>query len=142
MPELDSEPRMAYEMHLGKRVSDSHWSHVKNRLISQGLTVDNDTVVFYARISQIIPRSCGIAKALQAYNRAERLLLAPHKITGLEVLDIFAREGINPHPSTVTRWFKDAGGFRRNRKYLPEKLVPVLARAFVFKASQTDKLSA
>ena len=135
--------RLAYEMFLGKRVSDSHWSQVKTRLTNQGLTVDNETVVFYAKVTKLIPRSVvGLDKVLEAYNRAERLLLSPSKIKGVEVLDIFAREGINPHPGTISRWFKSIGGFRKNRAYLPEKLIPVLAKAFIYQTVNSTKLGA
>jgi hypothetical protein len=138
-----NDARLAYEMFLGKRVSDSHWSQVKTRLSSQGLSVDNETVVFYAKVSKLIPRSAvGLDKVLEAYNRAERLLISPSKITGTQVLDIFAREGINPHPGTVSRWFRSVGGFRKNRSYLPEKLIPVLAKAFIYQTANTIKIGA
>ncbi len=139
----DIDARIAYELFLGKRVSDTHWSQVKTRLTTQGLSVDNETVVFYAKVTKLIPRTLvGLDKVLEAYSRAERLLISPSKITGTQVLDIFAREGINPHPGTVSRWFKSVGGFRKNRAYLPEKLVPVLAKAFIYQTANSTKLGA
>lgn len=140
--DLNSDSRLAYEMCLGKRVSDSHWSQVRQRLSNQGLSIDSETVVFYAKVKKLIPRSNGLLKALEAYNRAERLLVSPSKITGSEVLDIFAREGIQPHPGTISRWFKCVGGFRKTRSYLPEKLIPVLAKAFIFKVANTSQIEA
>ncbi|NES18147.1 MAG: hypothetical protein F6K41_04275 [Symploca sp. SIO3E6] len=136
------EPRIFYERAVGKRVSDSHWTAVKKRLTDQGLMVNEDNVLFYAKLKKLIPRATGIQKALEAYNKAEKLLVSPNKISGLEVLGILASQGINPHKGTISRWFSPVGGFRKTRFYLPEKLIPVLTKAFIYKASNTIKLGA
>ncbi|NEP01371.1 MAG: hypothetical protein F6K58_22490 [Symploca sp. SIO2E9] len=115
---------------------------MKNELSGQGLSIDSETVVMYGKISRIIPRASGLIKALEAYQKAETLLITPSKITGSEVVDILARQGISPHPATISRWFKYLGGFRKNRSYLPEKLVPVLAKAFIYQATNSQKLGA
>jgi hypothetical protein len=43
--ETNSEARLAYELHLGKRVSDNHWYQVKRNLEDGGFQVNADTAV-------------------------------------------------------------------------------------------------
>ena len=139
----NSEARLAYELAQGKRVSDSHWSNVKKILTHNSLEVNPSTVVFYSKLRKEIPRSSvGIFEVFKCYQRAEKLLINSPKIRGSEILDILAREGISPHPSTISRWFKSLGGFRKTRLYLPEKLTPILAQAFIYKTANQVKLGA
>ncbi|NEP12040.1 MAG: hypothetical protein F6K14_17890 [Symploca sp. SIO2C1] len=142
--ETNSEMRLAYERYLGKRVSDSHWSQIKRTLKEGGFEVTSDTVIFYAKLRESLPRSSvGVLKVFENYQKAEKLLaINSSKIKGSEILNILNAEGISPHPSTISRWFKRLGGFRKNRLYFPEKLTPVLTAAFLYKASQSIKLGA
>jgi hypothetical protein len=136
--------RTAYETFLRKRVSDSHWSSVKKTLIDSGMEVNPDTVVFFAKLRKEIPRaSVGILQVFECYQQAEKLLaINSSKIKGSEVIDILVKEGINPHPATISRWFKSLGGFRQTRNYYPEKLTKVLTSAFIYKIANSTKLEA
>ncbi len=141
---MKTDPRTAYELFLRKRVSDNHWQAVKRALLQSGMDVNDDTVVFYAKLRKLIPRGTGnVIQVFECYQKAEKLLaLNNSKVTGSQVLDILNKEGINPHPATISRWFKSLGGFRKTRFYYPEKLVSVLTAAFVYKIVNSTKLGA
>ncbi|HEY9603003.1 MAG TPA: hypothetical protein V6C85_15415 [Allocoleopsis sp.] len=136
--------RTAYEAFLRKRVSDTHWSSVKKTLTDSGMEINPDTVVFFAKLRKEIPRaSVGILQVFECYQQAEKLLaINSSKIKGSEVIDILVKEGINPHPATISRWFKSLGGFRKTRNYYPEKLTRVLTSAFIYKIATSTKLGA
>lgn len=140
--EMDA--RTAYETFLRKRVSDTHWSSVKRTLIDSGMEVNPDTVVFFAKLRKEIPRtSIGILQVFECYQKAEKLLaINSSKIKGSQILEILIGEGINPHPATISRWFKSLGGFRKTRLYYPEKLTKVLTSAFIYKIVNSTKLGA
>jgi hypothetical protein len=140
--EMDA--RTAYESFLRKRVSDTHWSSVKRTLADSGMEVNPDTVVFFAKLRKEIPRSSvGILQVFDCYQQAEKLLAAnSSKIKGHQILEILNREGIAPHPATISRWFKSLGGFRKTRYYYPEKLTKVLTSAFIYKIANCTKIGA
>jgi hypothetical protein len=106
--------------------------------------IDSDTVVFFAKLRKEIPRaSVGILQVFECYQRAEKILaLNDSKVTGEKILEILSGEGINPHPATISRWFKNLGGFRKTRFYYPEKLTRVLTSAFIYKIANSTKLEA
>ncbi len=142
--ESNSDARLAYELHLGKRVSDNHWYKVKRNLEDGGFEVTADTAVFYAKLKQHLPRtSVGTLEVFKHYQKAEKLLAeSASKITGIKILEILSNQGINPHASTISRWFKPLGGFRKTRLYFPEKLTPVLTAAFIYQTVNSPKLGA
>lgn len=141
---MKTDPRTAYELFLRKRVSDNHWQAVKRALSEAGMDINDDTVVFYAKLRKLIPRGTGnVLQVFECYQKAEKLLaLNSSKVTGSQVLDLLNKEGINPHPATISRWFKSQGGFRKTRFYYPEKLVSVLTAAFIYKIANSTKLGA
>ena len=142
--QTDIEMRLAYERYKGRRVSDSNWSNVKKTLREGGFDITEETVIFYAKLRELLPRStASVVDIFEAYQKAQNYLALNSKaITGGEVLEVLQAQGINPHKGTISRWFKKLGGFRRNRLYYPEKLAPILTSAFLYKVSNTIKLGA
>ncbi len=108
------------------------------------MELSDENVVFYAKLRKLIPRGSGsILEVFEAHQKAEKLLaLDNSKVTGLQVLELLTKEGICPHPATISRWFKPLGGFRKTRNYYPEKLVSVLTQAFIYKIANSTKLGA
>lgn len=104
------------------------------------LTIEN--IQFFAEIRQLIPRSAiGVEGVLKCYSEAEKFLnKTSRKLKGLEVLHTLNQYGVKPHQSTVTRWFKPLGGYRRNKEYSPHDLKPIFTSAFIYRAIQTTKL--
>lgn len=133
--------RLAYELIVG-RCSDDHWRDVRKILARNEMALTIENVQFFAEIRQIIPRSAiGVQGVLKCYGEAEKLLGKSNRsLTGLEVLSILHQYGIKPHQSTVTRWFKCLGGYRRNKQYPPQKLKPILTAAFIYKAQFSSQL--
>ena len=138
----NTDPRTTYEFFLGKRVSDSHWSMVKKTLTQNNMEINDDNVVFYAKLRKENKRSSvNVVQLFEYRKKAEKLLsLNDSKITGERILEIMANEGIKPHMATVSRWFKPVGGFRKTRWYYPEKLVPVITSALLYKVQFAEKL--
>lgn len=137
-----SKPRLAYELIVG-RVTDRHWQDVTKILLKNQMELTVENVQFFAEIRQIIPRSAiGISGVLKCYGEAEKLLSRTSKnLKGMEVLHVLNQYGVKPHQSTVTRWFKPLGGYRKNKEYSPLDLKPIFTSAFVYQAMQSTKLS-
>ena len=137
-----TDPRTAYEFFLGKRVSDNHWRTICKLLKENNMEVNDDNVVFYAKLRKENKRtSVNVVQLFEYRKKAEKLLaLNDSKITGERILEILANEGVKPHMATISRWFKPLGGFRKTRWYYPEKLVPVITSALLYKVQFTEKL--
>lgn len=133
--------RLAYELIVG-RCSDNHWRDVRKILAKNQMELSVENVQFFAEIRQIIPRSAiGVEGVLKCYSEAEKLLnKTSRKLKGLEVLTTLNQYGVKPHQSTVTRWFKPLGGYRRNKEYSPHDLKPIFTSAFIYRAMQSTKL--
>lgn len=133
--------RLAYELIVG-RCSDNHWRDVRRTLLNNQMEITVENVQFFAEIRQIIPRSAiGIEGVLKCYAEAEKLLnKSRRKIKGLEVLHTLNQYGVKPHQSTVTRWFKPLGGYRRDKEYSAQDLKPIFTSAFIYRAMQTTRL--
>lgn len=136
-----SNPRLAYELIVG-RVSDNHWREIQKILLRNQMEITVKNVQFLAEIKQIIPRSAiGISGVLKCYGEAERLLSkSSRNLKGMEILQVLNQYGVKPHQSTVTRWFKPLGGYRKNKEYSPLDLKPIFTSAFVYQAMQSIKL--
>ena len=136
-----SNARLAYELIVG-RCSDNHWRDVRKTLAKNQMELTIENIQFFAEIRQIIPRSAiGVQGVLKCYSEAEKLLNKTNrKLKGLEVLHILNQYGIKPHQSTITRWFKPLGGYRRNKEYSPHDLKPIFTSAFIYKAMQATIL--
>ncbi len=144
MLELPNEDaRLAYELAVGKRVSDNHWYRTRKLLEKHRLEISTKNVQFLAELRQKVPKTAvGIDGLLEAYHKADELLSkARGNFQGSEVSRMLFQFGINAHQSTVSRWFKkSAGGYKRNREYKPEQLKDILINAFLYKAQHSIKL--
>ena len=132
-----SNARLAYELIVG-RCSDNHWRLVRKTLFNNQMELTIENVQFFAEIRQIIPRSAiGVSGVIKCYGEAEKFLnKTTRKLKGLEVLNTLNQYGVKPHQSTVTRWFKPLGGYRRNKEYSPQELKPIFTAAFIYRAMQ------
>lgn len=136
-----SNARLTYELIVG-RCSDNHWRDVRKTLAKNQMELTLENIQFFAEIRQIIPRSAiGVQGVLKCYSEAEKLLNKTNrKLKGLEVLHTLNQYGIKPHQSTITRWFKPLGGYRRNKEYSPHDLKPIFTSAFIYRAMQSTTL--
>lgn len=127
--------RLAYEAIIG-RCSDSHWYRVKRLLQQHKLELTVPNIQFFAQIRQQIPRSAiGVNGILECYGKAEAILNKSNRsFKGSEVLTVLRGYGINPHASTVTRWFRILGGYRKDKEYSAQQLKPIFTSAFLYKA--------
>ncbi len=136
-----SDARLEYELIFG-RCTDNHWRNIQRILQKNSMEVTPKNVRFFAEIRKIIPRSAiGVEGILTCYSKADKLLSKTNQdIKGAEVITLLSSNGINPHPSTITRWFKHLGGYRKDKEYCPEDLKPILTSAFIYKAIHSNTL--
>ncbi|NER27251.1 MAG: hypothetical protein F6J89_06335 [Symploca sp. SIO1C4] len=135
--------RLAYELAIGKRVSDAHWWRTRKLLTNHRLEITATNAQFLVALRKQIPKSAiGVSGLLDAYHRAESLTAKMGgTMTGAEVSNILLQFGITAHRTTISRWFKKAaGGYQKKRDYTPEEIKGILISAFLYKASQTGKL--
>ena len=127
--------RLAYEAIMG-RVSDNHWYRVRKLLQRHRLEVTTANVQFFAKVRQMIPRSAiGIDGILDCYRKADELLSKSNRVfKGSEILGVLRTYGVHPHQTTVSRWFRPLGGYRREKEYTPEQLKGLFTQAFLYKA--------
>lgn len=131
---MDDKARLAYEAIAG-RVSDSHWYRTKRLLGKHQLELTVENIQFFAQLRQTIPRSAvGVSGLLDAYRQAQKVLRTTKEFTGAEVLALLAKYGVRPHQTTISRWFKPLGGYRRNKEYTPAQLKSIFTQAFLYKA--------
>jgi hypothetical protein len=142
MTEQVERARLAYEVAIGRRCSDNHWYRTRKLLERHKLEINVKNVQFFAELRKIIPRSAiGIEGLLDCYKKADEILSkSTQSLNGSEVLSILRQYGISPHQTTVSRWFRSLGGYRRNKKYPPEQLKNLFATAFLYKAHFSTKL--
>lgn len=134
--------RLAYELAVGKRVSDNHWYLTRRLLSEHKLELSTENVQFWAELRQQVPKTAiGVHGLLEAYHRANKLLDRARKnFKGSEVTQILFQFGITPNQSTISRWFKSLGGYKKNREYQPKQIKKILIRAFIYKAQNSTKL--
>ena len=139
----DKEARLAYELALGKRVSDVHWWRTKKLLALHELPATITNLQLLVKLRRLVPKSAvGVSGLLEAYSRAEKVTSKlSQRLTGGEISNILAQQGILPHRTTLGRWFKKAaGGYKKKREYNPEEIKKILISAFLWKASQPNRL--
>ncbi len=136
------EVRLAYELMFGKRVSDKHWYATRKLLEKHGLEITVSNVQFLAQLRTSIPKTAiGVDGLLDAYRKANELTTKTTKnFKGGDITALLLQFGITAHQSTISRWFKHAGGYKRTREYKPSQLKHILIRAFLYKAQFSAKL--
>lgn len=138
---MEQDARLAYEVALGKRISDRSWYSTKRLLAKHGLDLTIENLQFFATIRALIPRSCiGVCGILECYRKAEKILNSHASLKGSEVIGILAGYGVKPHQTTISRWFASIGGYRKDRAYSANQLKGILTQAFIYKAHFTTAL--
>ena len=138
---MTEDARLAYELALGKRISDRSWYSTKRLLSKHGLELTPDNLQFFAQVRILIPRSAiGVSGILECYHKAEKILSSHASLKGSEIVGILNKYGVKPHQTTISRWFSSIGGYRKDRAYPAGKLKIILTQAFIYKAHFTSAL--
>lgn len=133
--------RLAYELSLGNRCSDNHWYRTRKLLERHQLEVNAANVQLFAELRRAIPRSqIGISGLLECYRQATEVLKNAQSLKGSKVLAVLRQYGVTPHQTTVSRWFRGLGGYRKDREYTPDQLKAIFTAAFIYKAQHSTKL--
>ena len=131
--------RAIYETLLNRRCADSHWSITKKTLKDCSLPLTSEGFVILINLRKVSPRYfrkySEIKEKLQAMGREILPNLNEFKgITGGEFLKLLNDYEIYPNQSTVSRWFKNVGGFRKGNFYSKSVALPLIATALIYKA--------
>lgn len=144
---IESE-RVIYETLLGGRCADSHWSKTKKTMAACSLPLTSEGFTILINLRKVSPRYfrkyAEIKEKLQAMGRE----ILPTGInltewegcTGKEFLTLLDEYEIYPNQSTVSRWFKNVGGFRKGNFYQKSVALPLLATALIYKAKTSEEL--
>jgi hypothetical protein len=134
--------RIIYETVLGSRVCDSHWWRVRKAMQSAELTLDKNGFELFLMLRNISPRYFSQYHKIKAQITQQIEQAIGEGITGEQFLNLLEKLSINPNQSTVSRWFKTAGGYKAKAFYAKQVLIPICAVALIYKAKvQDSKLS-
>ena len=147
MQKLDDNLRAIYETLLNRRCADSHWSRTKKTLKDCSLPLTSEGFVILINLRKVSPRYfrkySEIKEKLQAMGREILPNLNEFKgMTGGEFLKLLNDYEIYPNQSTVSRWFKNVGGFRKGNFYSKSVALPLIATALIYKAKTEGGLKA
>jgi len=141
--------RAIYETLLNGRCADSHWSKTKKTLKACSLPLTSEGFVILINLRKVSPRYfrkyAEIKEKLQAMGREilpTNNLTEWEGMTGGEFLILLQNEEIYPNQSTVSRWFKNVGGFRKGKFYDKSVALPLIATALIYKAKTEGGLKA
>lgn len=140
-----NDPRVIYETLIKKRCSDSHWSKTKKLMTACQLPMDQQGFQVLINLRKVSPRYFSkyheIKNELSALGK-KLLPVIGDGITGKQFLDLLEKLEISPNQSTVSRWFKGIGGFKREKIYPKQLILPVVAVALIYKSkSQGSELA-
>lgn len=145
---IESE-RVIYETLLNGRCSCSHWSKTKKTMKACDLPLTSEGFTILINLRKVSPRYfrkyAEIKEKLQAMGR-EILPAGTNNLkewegcTGKEFLTLLEEYEIYPNQSTISRWFKNVGGFRKGNFYQKSTVLPLLAVALIYKAKKTEEL--
>jgi hypothetical protein len=134
--------RIIYETVLGSRVCDSHWWRVKKSMSACELSLDKSGFELFLNLRKISPRYFSQYHKIKSQITRQIEQAIGEGITGEQFLKLLEQLNINPNQSTVSRWFKTAGGYKAKAFYAKQILIPICAVALIYKAKvQNDQLS-
>lgn len=129
--------------------SDSNWNKFHKCLEEMNLlspqlseTVNRDNVLFFARLRLDLPKtSVPMRRSFEFYLEQKKFTdaLNGRRLTGQQIIEHLAAQGISVSRPTRTNWFRAVGGFRSKAEYLPEEILKVLYRAAVYQANKEKK---
>ncbi|MEA5515772.1 hypothetical protein [Nodularia sp. UHCC 0506] len=137
--------RIVYETLINKRCSDSHWSKIKRLMFDCQLPLDKQGFEVLINLRKVSPRYFSkYHEVKDELTRLGRQLLPAigEGITGEQFMGLIERLGINPNQSTVSRWFRNCGGFRAKGFYSKQTILPIVAIALIYKSKiQNNQLA-
>lgn len=136
-----NQDRLNYESIAG-RVSDSTWRVVRRNFEEMELSMSPKNIRYYAKVRAMLPSTgCSVAKGMRILKHLMRswsnLKVGYY---GHEIIEVLSKEGINPSSSTLTRWFKDLGGWRANKQYEKKDLLKLVPRIVVYASNSQQKI--
>ena len=137
-----SQERKIFEEKYG-RISDSAWSKYRREMTLLGLEINSENVIKYKELKNSL--ACNLAST--HYTKAQKIYIEKKKellplMEGQTFLDfLHAQLQIRPHRSTVSRWFSELGGYRKDRQYSKSQLSTILLNATFYKVKFYESLN-
>ncbi len=132
--------RKFYEDLIG-RVSDTTWFRLKAKFAKYNFDLTKTNLQMYVQIKSNIRRTK--LKDLELVKVFSEIEVAAQKMkpihTGEEILREIAKIHQLPHPTTISTWFREIGGFGKKKKYSRDQLKVILLRSAIYKKAQTQK---
>lgn len=136
-----SEQRLEYELVMG-RISDATWYRICKSFSENKLELTTKNIRMYIEFRKATAKTAvSLTKHLKAFVEASELVdKCKTSTTGEEILNLLLKYGVRPHRTTITRWFKPLGGFKKKSIYAKDEVRHVMSTAFVYRAEQMQKL--
>jgi hypothetical protein len=133
--------RIIYEILMGLRVNDVHWWRTKNTMITAELPLTKSGFELFIALRKTSPRYFSQYHKIKGQvSKVESSI--GEGCTGEQFINLLEKLEIVPNKGTISRWFKNAGGYKAKAFYAKQVLIPICAVALIYKAKvQDSKLS-
>lgn len=142
---MEQQERIIYETLLGGRVCDSHWWRVRQSMIACELSLTKSGFELFIALKKTSPRYFSLYHKVKAQISKQIEPAIGEGITGEQFINLLEKLNIHPNQSTISRWFKNCGGFKSKSFYNKTVLLPIAAIALIYKSkiqsSQLAKVS-
>ena len=142
---MEQQERIIYETLLGGRVCDSHWWRVRQSMITCELPLTKSGFELFIALKKTSPRYFSQYHKVKVQVSKQIEPAIGEGITGEQFINLLEKLNIHPNQSTISRWFKNCGGFKSKGFYNKTVLLPIAAIALIYKSkiqsSQLAKVS-
>jgi hypothetical protein len=129
-----SKERERYEKLIESRSSDTEWWRVKTFLESLELELTEKNLILYLRLNKISNgRIKRLANAKEKILKHRANLSFEQYYSGKAFLNYLSLSDLQPSQSTLSRWFKQIGGFKASNFYLGKDLFEITIKALMYK---------
>jgi hypothetical protein len=121
-----------FENGYGKKISIRTWYRYRKLLVDNAVPVTSDNLLKLARFKKSLQHSNDTECFLKYLELIRKMRNIAEIYSGSAFLNLLSDTlEVDFHPSTVSRWFKDLGGFQKQSKYKLDSLIPVALKAFI-----------
>jgi hypothetical protein len=139
---MDQQERTIYETLVGQRVNDVHWWRVRQSMSACELPLTKSGFELFISLKKISPRYFSQYHKVKAQISKQLEPAIGEGITGEQFINLLKKLNIQPNQSTISRWFKDCGGFKSKGFYNKQALLPIAAVALIYKSKmQSSQLA-
>ncbi|MFM6075108.1 MAG: hypothetical protein ACKPB9_26560 [Dolichospermum sp.] len=133
--------RTIYETVMGSRVNDVHWWRAKKAMKSAELPLTKSGFELFIALRKTSPRYFSQYHKIKGQvSKIESSI--GEGCTGEQFINLLEKLKIVPNKGTISRWFKNAGGYKAKAFYAKQVLIPICAVALIYKSkNQSSQVS-